>query len=468
MAQSRRDQVQAQSYVWSRLVNALVVADPDTHESPHRRIVTGTVVGLLIAILIIVGVTVYGFVRPGGASGWRKPGVLVVEKETGSRFVYLDGRLRPVLNYASALLLLGTRPTVVSASRKSLSEVAHGQPVGIVGAPDALPSPGLVTGEVWSACAVQDTGPTGAVTPVTTLSIMSSGRPAGPALGPSRALLVTAGGDQYLVTDERRFRLGAAWLPRVLGADGPAAEVQQTWLATIAAGPDLLPPVVPGRGGAGPRVDGHPSRVGQLFVATSETGEQRRFLLQRDGLMPLGPLAYAIEIADPAAAAMDGGRPAQPVPLSPAALAALPVSRMTALPTGLPAAPPQLVTAPPDGAAWCVRQRMSDGRTEVAADAPAPAGDLVTQDLAIRLDSRTAAAVTVEPGQGGLVVAGRIDQALGSTRYLVTDAGVKYPVPGSGDASRLGFSVLEARPVPSPLLDLLPTGPALAVASGSG
>lgn len=64
-----------------------------------------------------------------------------MEKETGTRYLFLDGRLRPVRNYASALLLTGKGAAVRTVAAKALSDVPHGAPIGIDGAPDSLPTP---------------------------------------------------------------------------------------------------------------------------------------------------------------------------------------------------------------------------------------------------------------------------------------------------------------------------------------
>jgi type VII secretion protein EccB len=463
VAQSRRDQVQAQSYVWSRLVTALVTGDADAAENPNRRLLTGTVGGLLVAALIAIGMTAYGFIRPGGATAWQKPGVLVVEKETGSRYVLIAGRLRPVLNYASVRLLFGKDPKVVSTSAKSLGTVPHGQPVGLVGAPDALPAAGRVDRQVWMVCAAATGDLTGKVIPVTTLSIAEAGPRTDRPLDDGSALLVS--GD-VLVWHGRRFRLTEDWLARVLGPDGPALSVQPTWLAALPSGPDLAPIAVPGRGGAGPSVDGRPTTIGQLFSATAENGLERRFVLRAEGLMSLTPMAYAMLAADPETAGLYRGQAVEPTPLSLAALAQLPVVDRSALSSSLPQEPPRIVTRPPAGLGWCVRQAMGDGGLEVTADRPPTASDAVTDGLRITRTPATAELVRVAPGVGGLVVAGRFDQALGSSRYLVTDAGVKYPVPDAATAQRLGYPSSDARPVPPALLDLLPSGPVLSGGSG--
>ncbi|RSS54757.1 type VII secretion protein EccB, partial [Streptomyces sp. WAC06614] len=59
----------------------------------------------------------------------------------------------------------------------------------------------------------------------------------------------------------------------------------------------------------------------------------------------------------------------------------------------------------------------------------------------------------------------------GGTSYLITDAGVKYPLASAETAERLGYGGSEPVAVPAALLGLLPTGPSLdparALASGA-
>jgi hypothetical protein len=83
------------------------------------------------------------------------------------------------------------------------------------------------------------------------------------------------------------------------------------------------------------------------------------------------------------------------------------------------------------------------------------AGD--TQEISRTRQSATA--VLAAPGVGGLV--GRAGQAGGTSYFLVTDAGVKFPIGTAGAAKALGYSLDQARTVPATLLSLLPTGPVL-------
>jgi hypothetical protein len=100
--QSRRDQAQAYGFVTRRLSAAVIGADPDGTDQPMRRLGRAAFLGVMVAVLAVAGVTVYGYVRPGHDTDWQRGGVLIVERDTSTRYLYSDGVLHPVLNYASA------------------------------------------------------------------------------------------------------------------------------------------------------------------------------------------------------------------------------------------------------------------------------------------------------------------------------------------------------------------------------
>lgn len=139
--QTRRDHMQAYQFAMGRLATALVTGDPGRGDSPTKRAALGSFFGAGLVVLLSLGFLVYGKLSPVTTAAWREPGSIVVEKETGTRYLFLDGRLRPVRNYASALLLTGKGAAVRTVAAKALSDVPHGAPIGIDGAPDSLPTP---------------------------------------------------------------------------------------------------------------------------------------------------------------------------------------------------------------------------------------------------------------------------------------------------------------------------------------
>jgi type VII secretion protein EccB len=458
--QSRRDQVQAQSYVLGRLTAALVMAEPEAMENPHRRMLVGTIAGAIVAALVVAGFTVFGFLRPGGASSWRAPGTVVVEKETGSRYVLVGGALRPILNYTSAVLLFGKRPAMVSVSTASLRSVPRGVPVGIVGAPDALPGPAGLDGVAWTVCAAASRDQAGTLFTATTLT--ADRTPASRPLDDAHGIAVRApGGQTFLIWRGRRYQFTSGWLVRAFGYDAAPVPVEPGWLDQLPVASDIAPISVPGRGTAGPVVDGQATMIGQLFVARVAGTAERYYLLQRDGLSELSVTGVAVMSSDPGTAQAYGSRPVQPTDLTAAALAALPTSAQPAMPADLPAKPPAAAASIGSDRLWCTRRAGSAGQVQVTAE-PLPVGAGTPRGgVGISRTAQTADAVIMAPGVGGLVRLGRAGQASGSSYFVVTDAGVMYPLAAAPVAGSLGYPLERATILPPGLLALLPTGPVL-------
>jgi type VII secretion protein EccB len=466
---NRRDQVNAHGFMVGRLVSALLHAEPDTAVPPLRRSWSGLVIGSLVAVLAVAGFGVLGVVSPGGASTWRKPGTLVLDKQTGTRYVFAGGRLRPVLNYASARLLLGAKLTVASVASKSLKDVPRGGPVGIVGAPDALPGPKAQKAP-WLACAT-----TTGSRPALSLSI---GRAADerPVSTRQAVLVRSSDGTTYLITGGHRLRVTAPWVTRALGfSDDTAVGVRDAWLDTMPAGPDLPPPVTPGIGGNAPVLDGHPAKVGQVFVSHG-AGDPRYYLLAAGGLQPVTQTAAALILSDPRTAKGYPGTVAA-VELGPAALAASKVLAAPSWTSALPAAPPT-----PDavgaGRMPCVRSvpagTLAETSLVTVPARPVTAANTVatsaggTSSGTAATGDRIADEVVVEPRAGMLARTLPAPGIPGEGLYLVTEDGAKFPVANTDAATALGYSAPAAVAVPTDLLALLPTGPVLQTFGSGG
>ncbi|MGW1718128.1 type VII secretion protein EccB [Streptomyces sp. NPDC002156] len=460
--QTKRDQVMAHMFVMGRLTSAMLRADPDAPESPQGRTNRGVVIGIVVAVLFCAGSYVFGLLKPGTSDSWRAQGTLVVGKGTGARYLYLDGLLRPVRNYASARLLVGAELKTVNVGEASLAGTPRGTPVGTPGAPDVLPSVAALDGAPWQVCSGSPTGGTAA-----TLGVAR--QVAGSGLGERQGLLVTGPDDEtYLVWQGSRFRLDRKGNVREAlgyGSHQPFA-VSAGFLNALSAGPDLTPPVVAGRGGPGPELGGRPTRVGEVFTVAAPGATERYYLLSRTGLTPLTATGAALVLSDPETVAkVYEGRTASAVPLESTALAGHLAPAEGAADWGaLPAVPPEPV-------------RLTAGRTACAAVESGPAGTRVSVAL-VAADALgpTAQApaefftpacvpverITVEPGGGALVHALGADGAdIGATLYLVTDTGMKYRVPTDAALTALGYTAAQAQGLPSSLLAMVPTGPDL-------
>jgi type VII secretion protein EccB len=453
---TQRDQIQAYQFLRRRLVSALVAGDANHPTSPSRRLVLGTILGIGAAVLTTAVFGIIGLLNPSGSGDWRQGGQVIVEQGNGARYVLgQDGLLHPVLNYASARLLAGGNANqTVTVSADTLRGASRGAMLGIPGAPDSLPAADALSDSTFTSCTRTPPDLPAAAPPVSTVILGSAG-PAGRVLGAGQALLVSAaGGDSFLVADGRRYRLAGQAPVAALGyEDVPVRRVSAAWLDTVPAGPDLGLVDVPGAGDQGPVVGGVATRVGQVL------GDGDYYLVESDGVSPIGATEARLVLGDSAdAAAYSGGR-AGVVTLPVSALDAAPRSRRADPGAGYPIAVP-VPAAVVSGAVLCSVSGGGSARILTADRLPLPSGGRAVQ-VDVRTDARVADEVYVPPGTGVLVRERVGSGAAVGGLYLITDAGLKYPVPGQAAAAALGYSGAPAVPVSGAVLGLLSTGPSL-------
>src|SRR6266498_1914986 len=239
---SRQDQLHSYQFMVQRVVAALVMRDTDPAQSPFRRIASATLAGVVFAALGLAGAAVYGALRGGSAEGWRDANAVIIERESGAKYVYRDNKLHPVLNYASALLIVGSAtPNVMTVSRSKLAGVPRGRAYGIPKAPDALPDKGNLQSPPWTVCSVPDTTSGGGNGTQSVLSIQRR-VDAGRSLDDSKALLVSApGGEVYLLWRSHRYRIRDrdVVLPALAWNAQARTPVATAMLNTLALGADI-------------------------------------------------------------------------------------------------------------------------------------------------------------------------------------------------------------------------------------
>jgi hypothetical protein len=483
--QSRRDQVEAYNYQLARLNSALVRADPDAVEPPGKRETRAFVIGLVVMAIALGGVAGWALLFDSGSVAWKEPGTLIVDKSTGSRYLLLESKLRPVRNLASARLLVGSALDTASVSTGKLNQISRGGAIGIVGAPDMLPSAALLNHGYWRVCLAPTQLASAAVVPATTTSVVSGqlsapggsapggspgkapavpAAPAAPAdpdalglnvqigsvdpagrVGTDRAVLVSSAGKEYLIWNDRRLAIEKPWIADVLGyATAKPVKVPATWLALLSAGPTLEPLVLNGEGGAGPAIGGRATRVGQL-IDVRTTGTETRYIVTKKGLAPLNETQFALADAAPGQASAKAITAAQ--------LATAPRDVLPEVQQQLPSEPPVLDQSLASSSP-CVEFAGTSAQAAVQvvrAAVPAPNRPL---------GGASPVSVTVTSGGGALVgtVAGA--EAKDQTLSLIDDTGTAYIL--SEDAiTALGYSADDAVYIPARWLHLLPQGPGL-------
>lgn len=450
--QTKKDRVHAYQTLVGRMSAALLLGDTNYSETPARRALVGLVLGLVLALLVGVGFWVYGLINPGGNTVWRKPGVVLVEKESGARFVYQQGVLVPIRNHASALLLQGTGAKIETISRASLAGLERGQTVGIDGAPDPLPAPRSLVTTPWLLC-LPRTG--GVEVQGTGLMSMNAnpdavnGATTTP-LGENEHMWVgSPDGKQYVLLRSVKLRLAEPLVAVVLGfGAGTPPTAPQAWLDAMPNGPDIAPAVVPEQGRTVRMEDGS-QQVGTVFRQAAVTGAENFAVLRADGLAPVSRTEAALMLAR-------SGRSA--VEITAASMAAAPRSGDDSLTRRIP---DLLATTPaPTGErAFCLRQ-VPSGATVVSEA-------VTTGRTSAWFGMNDRVGPYLKPGSGMLVASVPAPTGAGTKpdRFLITDQGIKYRLADDDAISALGFGGITPQPLPAAVLAQIPSGPLLSRAA---
>ena len=434
--QTRKDHLQAYRFAMGRLATALVSGDPGRGESPTKRAALGTFLGAGLVVLLCIGFGVYGLISPPTNASWRSPGSILVEQDTGSRYLYLGGELRPVLNYASALLIEGKGATVRDVSAASLGRTPHGAPVGIPGAPDSLPANSALLSGAWTRCLRSDL-PGGQVVdfaPAGLTSALPSGR---------QLLLGGPDGRRYLLWQGVSYPVPSDSTLIALGLDGDQpVPAPQSWLAALPTGVPLAAAPIAGSGHPAGQVAGRPVAVGQQFV-TAEGGADHDYVMTSAGIAPVGATESALLAARPGASAI---RRVDATALAAATVGDAGSPPGSSLPDVLDA---PAFTAP--GQVVCLRQ-SSDGAA------------LTTAVVVERGQAATGGRSVLVPPTGGVLAVDQQQlaaQVSDPQTYLITDQGVAYALGDEQAAPTLGLSGAATVALPPAVLAALPQGPVL-------
>ncbi|WP_420122735.1 type VII secretion protein EccB [Nakamurella sp.] len=451
-----RDQVAAQRFGRRRLRSALLTGDPDGSTAAFGRLGAGAYGGILVTMVVLAVAGLVGVLRPGDSTAWQEPGAFIVDGDTGGRYLVRDGVLHPVLNYASARLLLGDALHVVTVSGSSLKDAARGPTLGIPSAPDALPDPGHIVGTDWSVCAV---GRAVGGDRLTT-RIRPGAAASGIVPSPEQGVLVRTERDRtVLLWSGAAYPVPERWRPALRYQDARPLPVTEEFVAALPAGAPLAPPAVAGLGEAGPPLPGstQPTVVGTIYGDRNANA----YLMTPTGLAALTAVQAQLLLADPGLATAYGGGDPSPLKVTQAQVTEAAPALLTdpAVAAGTvaaaPATVPALVDPAPGEQQFCIRW------------AGAAAPDLVVGP-AEPTPATGSGPVVLAPGQGALVAArpdpaGR-DPGTGTgagssaTLFLVTDRGVRYPLAGRPELDSLGLSGAPVAELPVEVLDALPVG----------
>ncbi|WP_137725408.1 type VII secretion protein EccB [Prescottella subtropica] len=458
-----RWQISGYRFLVRRMEHALVRRDVRMLHDPMRSQSRALAVGAVIACLGLAGCAALALIRPQDKIG---DAAIVVGKDSGAMFVAMDGALHPVLNLASARLIVGEAATPAVVAETEIGDRPRGALVGIPGAPSALPAGAGPDGEPWTVCdTVSDSGTSTAATTVVVGEPEWNDR-VGP-LPAGAALLVEHDDRTYLVYDGRRAAVDLTdrGVTRALGLEGARPRpISRGLLNAIPEASAITAPTVPGIGGR-PTYETAGRTIGSV-VKVMRGNEPHHYVVLRDGIQEVGEAtALLLHFTD------SQGHSEVPT-VAPDALSGAPTVHDLDV-DSFPDVPPRLVTA--DRSVGCLTwtpraAAAGDGSGRVDADLTLSAGrTLPVPDDArpVRLaqadgSGDNADAAYVRPGSGGFVQTTGLES--GSARqgglFFVADTGVRYGITDTDAATALGFETPGA-PAPWRIVDLLAPGPSL-------
>ncbi|WOC13420.1 type VII secretion protein EccB [Gordonia sp. MP11Mi] len=442
-----RAQVSGYRFGLTRAEHALVRRDVRLLHDPMRSQSRALVTGVVIAVLILAGAGVYGLIRPAPSVGDAQ----IVTDPGGAMFVRIDEVMHPVLNLASARLVVGSPASVKAVSAASLREHPRGPTLGIPGAPASLPGAADDGDSAWTVC-------DGADGTVVLAGVDPRAAPA------DTGVLVVDGDERWLLYNDRRGDVSVPVKARVdtsrievlraLGLEGAEPrEVSAALLDTFPQVPALEVPDVPERGAPGPLG----AVVGTVIRTATAAGAYVYRVVLADGVQQVPETAADVLLA------VDSASPTIR-DVSSADLTS--VRAVDGLPVGhFPDDAPTMRGGSDSVVCrhWARRRDESARERLVVADRLPVSGS----GTPVRLGSADGPGSGVDgfylaPGTAEYVALTgiRADSPLAGQRFLITDTGVRHRLAGGDAATSLGLSDTPLR-APWSVISLVPEGPEL-------
>jgi type VII secretion protein EccB len=317
---TRKDQLDAFNFARRRMVANLVVPTATGSDEGAPRPVKTFATSIILSAIAVAAVAVIGVFKPAAPSGWQNG--LAVDESTGAAYIYTkaNNQLHSVYNITSARLILGDNFAKYDVPDATIngSGLTIGAPVGILGAPEDVPSASDMTLTQWSMCqheqnAADQTQAGGA----TYLEIgygPSAQTPVWTSPNSNALIVHDSQSNVYLIDSDYKYEIGNYAQDRTavvnlltgLNQDSPwnpaddGFWVSDAWLSTFTAGSPIAFPTLAGGYGtavtAAHQVSGH---VGDYGIDASGGGGS---VQTADGLLQLNQFAYDLYAANPALA----------------------------------------------------------------------------------------------------------------------------------------------------------------------
>jgi type VII secretion protein EccB len=466
-----RHQVTGWRFVMRRIASGVALHDTRMLVDPLRTQTRAVLMGVLMLITALVGCFVFSLIRPNGSAA-NNP--VLADRSTAALYVRVGDQLHPVLNLASARLIVGrsVNPTTVKSSE--LDKFPRGNLIGIPGAPERMAQNTNKDAD-WTTCD-SVAGSANGVTVIAGAPDSSGTRAA--ALGAGHAVLVRNATSTWLLWDGRRSRIDLADHAITgalgLGSDIPTPRPIAVGLFNaIPEAPPLSAPAIPDAGSP-PRFGlPVPAPIGAVVEAHAldatsgaSAGGMLYYAVLPDGLQPISPVLAAV-LRNSNSYGLD-----QPPRLGADQIAKLPVSRT--LDTGR--YPDQRISVidaardPVTCAHWSKPAGATTNSLTLLTGSALPVPEAVhTEDLVGAGAGGTATRIAMAPGTGyftATVSENAASPAAGSL-FWISDTGVRYGIDTEGGANgpaktaeALGLNP-PPTPIPWSMLSLFAPGPTL-------
>ncbi|MCV7198940.1 type VII secretion protein EccB [Mycobacterium angelicum] len=442
-------QVSGWRFLLRRLEHAIVRRDTRMFDDPLQFYSRSVGLGIVIAVLILVGAGLLAYFKPQGKMGGTS---LLTDRSTNQLYVILSGQLHPVYNLTSARLVLGTPSSPATVKSSELTKLPLGQTIGIPGAPYATPVAGD-SKSIWTLCDTVARADT--ANPSVQTAVLAMPLAIDPTIDPlkaNEALLAIYQGQTWIVTSKGRHSIdltdraiGSAMGIAVSAKPVPISEGMFNALPNM--GSWQLPPI-PGAGT--PNSLGLPDDlvIGSVFQIHSDKGPQYYVVLP-DGIAQVNSTT-----AQALRATQSHGLVAPPA-VVPSLVVRIP-ERVYGSP--LPDEPLKL-TSRPDEPVLCWNWERAAGdqapKTTVLTGRHLPIPP-ASMNAGIKQIQGTA---TVYIDGGKFVQLQSPDPRYGESMYYIDPEGVRYGVPNADSAKSLGLS--SPKTAPWEVIRLLVDGPVL-------
>ncbi|GGX34563.1 type VII secretion protein EccB [Streptomyces chryseus] len=513
---TRRDELAAYTFARKRTVAAFLAPSPGGSDEGAPRPIRTVMPSLAVGVVLVIGFIAWGVIKPSAPKGWDTPYEhIIVDSDSTTRYVVVKDKaangkqvptLHPVLNYASAKLLLDKgKGTVIEVPGKEIdkSGIPHGATLGIPYAPDRLPTKeDAEQAKTWAVCEQPAPGSNTAIDrAVFVLDEEDAKSVGGTGKVDAREVLYvvdTRTRAEYLVDGKgNAFVLGGSaglndtemqqLRASVVGSTAKPQPVSTEWVRTLNPGGEISFPTVEGIGERTTlqQLPAEATTVGRVLKAEEAQGHQY-YVVLKDRIALISPFVAALLMDSPSASKAYGDEQVAAIKAETSAIIGANggISEAFYDDKGWPHDVPRQANpaATATEAARTTSCSVFSGSIGADAKPKLAAWAGAAYPKKVIADSLNA---YVSSGSGLLFqeVAGAAEG--GGATYLLTDTGLRYSLPSSNDSAadktgtgassssedgasetdkartRLGYEKVSPTAVPQPYAEFIPKGPML-------